>query len=139
NKTPMQVEYICTIDHSKTFKIELKTGVDHCYVIRDVQAFLANVLSNEGYYFTKKFSYDPDFQYFIKSDLKIFEILYSMLTNEEVYAAEHDYYTSSTKKRTITIAPLIAHDLLNMLTERDCTIVSNGREFKPFDIKEDKL
>src|SRR5690625_2730771 len=60
DRVPMKVEYYLTFERSNKVWLELKTGVDHCYVVRNIRELLEHVLQEERHYFTNKFSYEPE-------------------------------------------------------------------------------
>src|SRR5699024_10114250 len=46
-KVPMRVEYYCSWSYERTLYIELKTGENRCFVVRNALDFLESVLSGQ--------------------------------------------------------------------------------------------
>lgn len=140
-KVPMHVEYYCKWSYDRNLHLELKTGEQRCFVVRDVYAFLENVLSGNEHYFTKTFTYTPDIHYFLERDLELFELLFKVLRNEEIYSSYtfYPYQGKASDKRSVTIPPLLVSDLLEKLAERDFTVEINEESFKHIDIVRDRL
>ncbi|MFP3359416.1 helicase SNF2, partial [Planococcus sp. SIMBA_143] len=65
--------------------LELKVGVNRLYVVKDIRSFLDAVLEDQSYWFTKKFSYEPDEHTFHELDEPLMQILLSIRRNEKVY------------------------------------------------------
>ncbi|MFC4023448.1 SNF2 helicase associated domain-containing protein [Oceanobacillus longus] len=139
DKIPMHVEYYCNWTFDKNLKLEIRTGEKHCYVVKDAFEFLRDVLQGRDHYFTKKFAYNPDTHYFLQKDYEIFETLFSIKRNEEIYQSSYYMEGSGGDKRYLTIPPLAAKMLLEKLSERDFTVEAKGKSFRNVAIEKDKL
>lgn len=53
DKEPMVVHYILTFERTNKVWLEIKTGIDHHYVVRNIRELLENIL-NKGAFFYKK-------------------------------------------------------------------------------------
>lgn len=140
DKVPMRVEYHCKWSYDKNLQLELRAGETHCYVVKDVYDFLGNVLQGNEHFFTKKFTYNPEAHYFMKADLDIFELLYSIKYNEEIYSdpwSINQHFNHN--KRFVTIPPLMAEQLLDKLIERPVTTEVNGRKYDGAAIEKETL
>ena len=141
DKAPMHVEYHCKWNYEKNVMIELKTGVKRCYVVKDALEFLENVLKGNEHYFTKTFTFNPETHYFLQQDLAIFEMLYSILKNEQIYNSYmyYHYQGNANTKRYIVIPPLIVQELFEKLAERDFTVETRGGSYSHVKIEKDTL
>ncbi|MBP2076320.1 DEAD/DEAH box helicase [Oceanobacillus polygoni] len=141
NKHPMHVEYYCNWGFDHQLQIEIRTGEKHCYVVKDAYQFLGNILQGNEYYFTKKFIFHPDTHYFLQKDLELFEMLFAIKRNEEMYQgySRFHYEGNSGDKRYITIPPLAAKELLEKLAERDFTVESQQKSFQHIGVERDVL
>ncbi|WP_085993939.1 DEAD/DEAH box helicase [Oceanobacillus senegalensis] len=137
DRTPMQVEYYCKWSYNRNIVIELKAGESHRYVVKDAFDFLRDVLQGREYFFTKKFTYSPDSHYFLKRDLDIFEMLYSIRKNEEVYDGFHfhHYQSNVNDKRAIVIPPYMIKELLEKLVDRDLVVDSRQKTYEHISIE----
>lgn len=138
-KIPMHVEYYCKWSYERHLHIELKTGEGRCFVVKDVAAFLNNVRSGRSHYFTKTFTFHPDTHYFLQRDLKIFDLLLSILRNEEMYQGIAMQYYHNNTKRSVVIPPLLLKDLLGELMERDFLVSIHGHQYEHTDVIEGDL
>lgn len=140
-KIPMQVEYYCKWSYEHNLYIELKTGEKRCFVVRDMQQFLENVLAENEHYFTKTFTYSPELHFFLQKDLQLFELLYSIIQNEKIYNhyTIHHYRGGNHDKRSITIPPLLVKEILEKLVERKFMVVMDNQEFKQVNIVKHEL
>lgn len=140
-KIPMRVEYNLRWTYDKNLQIELKAGEKHCYVVKDLYRFIRDVLVGDEHYFTKKFTYHPDIHYFLKQDLEIMELLASIDDNEQVYMNGWNSFQSEFRreKRFITIPPLIAKQLLEMLIDRPLTAEVNGNLYRDVSLVKEEL
>ncbi|MBR3120346.1 DEAD/DEAH box helicase [Oceanobacillus profundus] len=141
NKLPMHVEYHCSWGFDQQLQIELRTGEKHCYVVKDAYQFLVNILQGNEYYFTKKFIFHPDTHYFLQKDLELFEMLFAIKRNEEMYQgySRFHYEGNSGDKRYIAIPPLTAKELLEKLSERDFTVETQQKSFQHIGVEKDTL
>lgn len=140
-KAPMYVEYYLKWSYDRNLLIELKAGEKRCFVVKDAHDFLENVLQGHEYFFTKTFTYSPDTHYFLQQDLDVFELLYSILRNEQIYNGYtfYHYQAKLNDKRSIVVPPLLAQKLLEQLVERDFTVDTGEQSFKHVDIVKDSL
>lgn len=140
-RVPMHVEYYLKWSYDRNLYIELKTGESRAFVVRNAHEFLENVLGNEEHYFTKTFTYSPELHYFLKQDLELFEMLFAILRNEEIYSGHslHLYQTTGTDKRSIVVPSLLIKSLLEKLIERDFTVEINDKIFKHIQVVYDEL
>ncbi|PAV31480.1 helicase SNF2 [Virgibacillus profundi] len=141
DKMPMHVEYYCKWTYDKNIVIELKTGVKRCFVVKDVNEFISNVLQGNEHYFTKTFTYNPETHYFLQQDLAIFEMLYAVLKNEQIYNdyMVFHYQGNANDKRSVTIPSLVIQELLEKITERDLTVETRRKNYNHITIEKDTL
>lgn len=138
NKVPMKVQYILTFERSDKVWLELKTGIDHCYVVRNARELLEHVLEGEEHYFTNKFSYDPEENYFLSQDQDILELLQSFISTGDIYT-DRSYYTESAyDKRTLLIPPLSFSAILEKLLDRQLTVETDKGTYTDLAIKRDE-
>lgn len=130
-KVPMHVEYYMKWSYDRNLLVELKAGEKRRFVVKDAYEFLENVLHGREHFFTKTFTYSPDTHYFLQQDLDVFEQLFSVLENEQIYNGYTFYHFQAklNDKRSIVIPPLIAKELLEQLTERDFTVETGEQTF----------
>lgn len=121
-KIPMQVEYIVSFDYRGKIQLELKTGIQHRYVVRNVRELIEEVLNGNSYFFTAKFTYDPEQHYFLQQDLDIFSILYETIKTNDFFTQKRYYHYSSEELREIPIPPIVAREILVKLSERDVKV-----------------
>src|SRR5690625_3542010 len=88
----MHVEYYCKWSYERNLYIELKTGENRCFVVRNAYEFLENALQGNEHFFTKTFTFNPDTHYFLQEDKELFELLFSILRNEEIYSGYTLYH-----------------------------------------------
>ncbi|MGM8211516.1 SNF2 helicase associated domain-containing protein [Virgibacillus sp. W0430] len=142
NKVPMQVEYHCKWTYDETILIELKTGVNRCYVIRDIEHFLKNVMEGREFYFTKKFTYLPESHFFLQQDMDILELLYSFIRNERIYRNSHSlpaFYEKKHGERYIVVPPMFVRQLLEKLVERNVKVEVDDNTYAAIEIEKDTL
>lgn len=140
-KVPMHVEYYLKWSYDRNLLVELKTGEKRRFVVKDAYEFLENVLHGHEHFFTKTFTYSPDSHYFLQQDLDVFERLFSVLENEQIYNGYTFYHFQSktTDKRSIVVPPLVAKELIELLTQRDLTVEIGGQMFNHTDIVYNEL
>ncbi|RKQ33447.1 DEAD/DEAH box helicase [Oceanobacillus halophilus] len=140
-KRPMQVEYYCKWSYDRNIVIELKAGESHRYVIKDAFEFLRDVLEGKEYFFTKKFTYSPDNHYFLKQDVEIFEMLYSIRRNEEIYDGFRFYHYQGNvnDRRSIVVPPFIAKELIEKLTERNFVVDARDKMYNHITVEKETL
>jgi len=138
-KIPLHIEYYLKWSYDKKLLIELKAGVNRCFVVRDVEEFLESVLFGREHFFTKNFTFLPENHYLSQRDKAIFEMLYSVFRNEEVYQG-YTFYPqrkNAKERRFIVIPPLMAENLLEKLIDRDFTVEAGERTYsKPLLMKD---
>lgn len=127
-KEPMQVEYILTFDYEHKVYLQFKTGISHRYVVQNVRDLLEHVLDEAGYYFTKRFSYDPEQHYFLQQDKDIFTLLWNVIQtgdffSEGTYGEGIDY-----DRREIPVPPLLLQQLLEKLQHRHVMVEINDEK-----------
>ncbi|MFD2629716.1 DEAD/DEAH box helicase [Oceanobacillus kapialis] len=138
-KKGMHVQYFgsWTFDHN--LLLELKAGESRCFVVKDANQLLGNVLNGHEHYFTKTFTYSPDHHYVAQQDIAIFEALQEIINNEQIYE-DHRFISSHRKdNRYITIPPLAAKALLEKLVERDFTVQTGKQNYNEVSIVESEL
>src|SRR5699024_12563022 len=106
-KIPMHVEYIITFDYDNIVYLQFKTGISHRYVVQNVRELLDHVVSDSGYYFTKKFSYDPEIHYFLQQDIEIFSLLANIIQTGDFFSVRTYNTNQDYDRREIPIPPLM--------------------------------
>ncbi|ASK64314.1 helicase SNF2 [Virgibacillus phasianinus] len=141
NRVPLEVEYICKWTYSDTLFLELKVGEKRRLVVKDVPQFLQDVFQEREHYFTKTFTYNPEMHYFQEEDLEIFELLMSIVQNEQLYEGHslYRYQTHISAGRSTSISPLLAKPLLKKLVNRNFVVETEQNVFKEISIVEDEL
>ena len=99
--------------------LELKVGVNRLYVVKDIRSFLDAVLEDQSYWFTKKFSYEPDEHTFHESDQSLMQILLAIRRNEKVYLDLPDNWGRFTENRELILPPLTANEFLAEYLKQD--------------------
>lgn len=127
-KIPMMVEYYVKLEHNNKIWLELKTGVEHRYVIRNVREFLEHVLNNEAHFFTNRFSFDPELHYFLQQDIQILEMLQSFIQTGDIFTDRGYYSENAYDKRLFLVPPIAFFQLIELLKERSTT-VEIGKSF----------
>lgn len=138
-KIPMQVEYIMTFDYDNKVYLEFKTGISHRYVVQNVRDLLNHILQNSGYYFTNKFSYDPEQHYFLQQDIDIFTLIANVIHTGDFfstssYSTSHEY-----DRREIPIPPLLLKPLLEKLIARNVTVTIEDNKQAGIEMVEGKI
>lgn len=137
---PLKVEYYCKWTFEQHLYLELKVGANYCLVVKDVEAFLNDVRDGREHYFTKTFTYQPEIHYFLKQDQEIFDMIRSMLNNEEIFQDSiFVSYQQRKNKRYVTISPLMIEPLLEKLQHRNFTVEWDGTRYTPIEILKDTL
>lgn len=134
-KFPMKVEYGILLHHMDKISLEIKTGVERTYVVRNVREFLDTVLENEPHFFTKKFTYDPQEHYFLQQDLDVLYELQSYILAGDLYTDRSFYDRSTYDKRELLVPPLSFPTLLEKLMDRDLTVTVDKEIFKQIEVK----
>ncbi|MFD1361402.1 SNF2 helicase associated domain-containing protein [Lentibacillus salinarum] len=138
-KVPLQVAYYARWNSEHNLLLELKVGENRPLVVKKVEDFLEDVFSGREHYFTKTFTYNPEIHYFQEPDWHIFEQLHAILKNEKVYFDRGIYRFMDAPERSVVIPPLVARELLPMLTERDFTVKAPEGNFQEIKVVEDEL
>lgn len=140
-KEHLHVEFIVKWSYDKNLLIELKAGTKRDYVVKDAHQFVRDVVEGNEHYFTKLFSYSPSQHYILPEDKEIFEILGSIQKNEKIYDGYHVYHYRGNvhDKRSITIPPLVAENLIEKLIHRDASVEGNSKSYFNLSIEKDSL
>ncbi|MEI3604331.1 DEAD/DEAH box helicase [Pseudogracilibacillus sp. SE30717A] len=139
DKTPMKVEYYLKLDQTNKIWLELKTGIDHCYVIRSVREFLQHVLQHEEHYFTKNFSYDPDSYYFLKQDMDILETLQEFIQTGDLFTDRSYDVENAYDRREFLIPPMSFFQLLEKIKERNLLVEIGNQYYQEIEIKKNEF
>ncbi|RBW70986.1 DEAD/DEAH box helicase [Bacillus taeanensis] len=130
---PLSIEFIGKIQQSLNleaiFTIEMKIGINKCYVVRKIREFLEHIEERQPYFFTNKFTYDPLEHYFKKEDLAVIQKLLAIYQNESTYYQALGSYLdshSANNDRALFVPPLVADQLLETLVGRNFTFECNG-------------
>lgn len=135
-KLPMKVEYGLILHPMDKISLELRTGVERAYVVRNVREFLDTVLEDERHFFTKKFTYDPEDHFILQQDLDVLFDLQSYILAGDLYTDRSFYDRSTYDKRELLIPPLAFPALLEKLMERDLTVTIEKQEYKVIEVEE---
>ena len=138
-KTPMMVEYYLKLDQAKKIWLELKTGIDHCYVIRNVREFLDHVLHDEEHFFTKKFSFDPRNHYFLKQDENILRELQGFIETGDLFTDRSYDVDNAYDRREFLIPPMSFSSLLEKLIQRNLLVEVGNEFYKEIEIINDEM
>lgn len=138
-KVPLHVEYYCKWSYEHNLLLELKVGEKRCFVVKNAHDFLDDVLKGNDHYFTKTFTYNPEIHYFLQQDMEIFELLHSILRNEKIYLDRGIYHYQDSPERSIVMPPLLAKQLLKLLSERDFTVETRDKSFQHIEIVDNEL
>ncbi|MCA0172478.1 DEAD/DEAH box helicase [Bacillus sp. RAR_GA_16] len=99
--------------------LELKVGVNRLYVVKDIRSFLDAILEEQSYWFTKKFSYEPDEHRFHEADEPLMQILLAIRRNEKVYLDLPDNWGRFTENRELILPPLTANEFLTEFIKQE--------------------
>lgn len=144
----LQVEYILRIStgigvSNKNLTLSLKVGPDRTYVVKKIGDFIKSVQQQSSVFFTQNFSYDPTEHTFAEEDLKVFDMLYDIERNAQIY---HQAYTSSwyndnaKNDRELIIPPSAATPCLEMISTRNCMASINRiHEYKDISVNNGQL
>ncbi|MFT8319743.1 MAG: DEAD/DEAH box helicase [Bacillus sp. (in: firmicutes)] len=120
-KQQLIVDWVCMLHDKKSITLEMKVGLKRPYVLRDIKGFLEAVKWKWQYPFTKNFTYDPLEHIFSEADQEVVNLLQQAVHFEKMYQDLYSspYYASglSNDARAITLSPLIADRVLQMLTQ----------------------
>ncbi|HLR73605.1 MAG TPA: DEAD/DEAH box helicase [Pseudogracilibacillus sp.] len=140
DKVPMKVEYVLTFERwTDKIWLELKTGVDHCYVVRNVRELLEHVLQDEEHFFTNKFTYNPHDHYFLTEDMDILQQLKAFISTGDIYTDRSYYAENAYDKRSLLIPPLSFSALLEKLMERSLTVEVNNETYTNIEVEHDDI
>ena len=137
DRLPMHVEYILKIDNEAKLWLEMKTGVSHRYVVRNIRDFLTDIASNYTYFFTKKFSFDPDEHYFLEQDEAIFDMCQTFIETGDLYSDNGMYQMTHYDRRSLLIPTFALKSLLEKLQHRDVSIETPRHHYNGFELEED--
>lgn len=140
-KSPLYIEYYCKWSYDKKLLIELKAGVKRCFVVRDAEEFIENVLNGNEHFFTKNFTFSPEHHFVSQHDMAIFKMLYTIIRNEEIYEG-YTFYPqrkNAKERRFIVVPPLMVEELLEKLVQRDFTVESDQRTYSNPQLVKDTL
>jgi len=140
-KIPLTVEYYLSWDYERDIYVELRVGEERTFIVRNLYDFIENVLQEQEHYFTKTFTYDPDRHYIFNQDLKILEMIFSMLENEKMYYDHHmlDYERMRSSKRNLILPYFYGKDFLKLLMDRPLYIDAQGSIYEKVSIDEETL
>lgn len=138
-KAPMIVEYYLKLDHANKIWLELKTGIDHCYVIRNVREFLGHVLHYEEHFFTKKFSFDPRQHYFLKQDMDILKQLQDFIETGDLFTDRSYDVDNAYDRREFLIPPMSFPSLLEKLIQRNLLVEIGNEFYKEIEITKEEI
>lgn len=139
DKTPMKVEYYLKLDQSSKIWLELKTGIDHCYVIRSVREFLQHVLHDEEHVFTKNFSFDPESHYFLKQDMEILKELQDFIQTGDLFTDRSYDVENAYDRREFLIPAMSFLPVLEKIKERNLLIEVGNQYFKDIEIRKGEI
>jgi len=137
-KQPMHVQYILSWTRSRDLFLELKTGIDYYYVVKDISELLHAVFMKEEHLFTPRFKYNPNEHYFLEKDLAIFQKIQLMIDNEKMFRRQWyiEQYERGTDRRYQTISPLLFSDMIQLLIDRDLTFNLEDQRYKNIQLVE---
>src|SRR5699024_6932818 len=140
DKVPMKVEYILAFERwSDKIWLELKTGVDHCYVVRNVRELLEHVLQGEEHFFTNKFTYTPHDHYFLTEDMAILQQLQAFISTGDIYTDRSYYAENAYDILFLLVTPLSFSALLEKLMDRSLTVEVNNEIYTNVEAKHDEI
>lgn len=137
-KVPMQVEYYIRFDSGKVW-IELKTGVEYCYVVQQIRDFLTHVFEQRPYTFTHKFSFNPEEHYFLQQDEELLKELYTYIQTGDLFTDRGYYPDNAYDRRKILIPPLNFPSLLEKLGERKSFVIDHDEQYEQLQLTYDKI
>lgn len=137
DKMPMKVQYLLKFERSHKVWLEIKTGLEHLYVVRNVRELLDHVLHDEEHYFTHKFTYRPEDHYFLQQDREILEQLQRFIWTGDLYTDRSYYAESAYDKRTVLIPPLDFAALLEKLAQRNVMVETKDQSYQDITIIRD--
>ncbi|RWR07512.1 SNF2 helicase associated domain-containing protein [Siminovitchia fortis] len=142
-KKRLKIEYHCDFSNPQALFAELRAGVDHAYVVRDVGEFIEHIKGGQEHPFTKKFTYSPEEHEIDPADMAILDELYLIIENEKLYAEGiKSYYVNPSiysTSRSVMIPPLFARPLLEKWTDRHAVGKLGSRTFAGIRIIEEEF
>lgn len=139
-KIPMQVDYTLIFEkNDQKVWLEMRTGIDHKYVLRNIREFLEQVTWDQPYFFTKKFSYHPEQHVFLQKDQEIFALLQDYITTLDAYTSDGYYYYKAVDKRQLLLPPILFKQLLEYLQARQTTVKIGEETIGPLKLEIDYL
>ncbi|WP_347551018.1 DEAD/DEAH box helicase [Pseudalkalibacillus hwajinpoensis] len=102
--------------------IEMKVGINRLYVVKDIRTFLDAILEGDSYFFTKKFSFEPDEHHFHEHDESLIKMLLAIRRNEKVYLDLPDNWGRFTENRELILPPLAANEFLMEFLKQERTV-----------------
>ncbi|GIN22477.1 DEAD/DEAH box helicase [Siminovitchia fordii] len=139
-RKPLKIEYHCDFSNPQALFVEVKAGVEHAYVVRDVAEFIENIKGGNEHPFTKKFTYIPEEHEIDSADTNILDELYMIIENEKLYTEGIKSYFMNpsiySTARSIMIPPLFARSLLERLQDRHVIGKLGSRTFDGIRITE---
>ena len=137
DKQPLMVDWFVNFHkpyHASSLfmNIEMKVGQKRTYVVKKIREFLQAINGHSQYPFTKNFTYDPTEQMFTTTDQEIISLLHEAVKYEETYEQlRSSYYPTSNRQdeRGVNIPPMLADQLLNLLTNASAQYVINGQVY----------
>ncbi|HLS22777.1 MAG TPA: DEAD/DEAH box helicase [Pseudogracilibacillus sp.] len=138
-RIPMEVEYIITFHYRQHIHIQLRTGISHRYVVHHVRDLLTHVLNDNGYEFTKKFSYDPEQHYFLQQDLELFRDLFHFIETGDFFSERTYGINDHYDRREVPIPPLFCKQFLEKLQHRNVVVEVDKKQYKNISLLSEKL
>ncbi len=133
-RTPLEVVFILKLlainERTALFGLELKVGPRALYIVKHIASFLNQLVREESYAFTSKFSYDPELHTFSEANEAVMRALLDIANNHAAYqGADRHYatYASGLKgDRMLLIPPQAWTGLLPLLTQAPKVALVNG-------------
>lgn len=138
-KMPMQVEYILRLDQRDKVWLQCKTGVSHRYVIHRMREFLDDILAEEAYYFTKKFTYDPEKHFFSQEDMEVFTLIHDIITTGDMFTDRYYDAANAYDRREVLIPPVLFKNLLRKIKTRHVTVETESEAYSSIHIVDKEL
>ncbi|GEB78414.1 helicase SNF2 [Sporolactobacillus inulinus] len=126
HKRMMQTEWTLKNDGS-WFVLEMKSGVDRLYVVKDIRDFILSVIDQTSFTFTKKFSFDPLEHGFLPEDQAVIDLLGKQMNYRNYRNLQYAYTGRRTVNddRQFTIPPALFPELLTKL--QSCSVFLDDR------------
>src|SRR5699024_4077943 len=130
---------ILSFDFDNKVYLQFKTGISHRYVVQNVRELLEHILSDSGYYFTKKFSYDPEIHYFLQQDIEIFSLLANIIQTGDFFSVRTYNTNQDYDRREIPIPPLMLRQLLDKLQLRNLIVEGENDQYTEIELVYDQI